>query len=263
LRGGRHGSHQTAIIGTDYKCLIDDGVPAMFARWGQENFFRYMLAEFGLDLLADYSTEVFPCRIPVVNPAWRTLDGECRTLRGKIAVEKGRLADLTLEFRDMEPGRMEKGIEKKSGIAVMVADIKNKLEETRLARKNTPKHIPFDELPAEHKFERLNSTRKLALDTVRMIAYRAETAIAAMAAPELSSPEEARSMVKAMFNTTVNLHPDTARKKLRVVLHPLAETRLNKMAEAMLVHLNEAKFTYPGTELQMVYEMLMPMSPSG
>ncbi|MHB9139822.1 MAG: putative transposase [Victivallaceae bacterium] len=263
LRGGRHGSHQTAIIGTDYKCLIDDGVPAMFARWGQENFFRYMLAEFGLDLLADYSTEVFPCRIPVVNPAWRTLDGECRTLRGKIAVEKGRLADLTLEFRDMEPGRMEKWIEKKSGIAVMVADIKNKLEETRLARKNTPKHIPFDELPAEHKFERLNPTRKLALDTVRMIAYRAETAIAAMAAPELSSPEEARSMVKAMFNTTVNLHPDTARKKLRVVLHPLAETRLNKMAEAMLVHLNEAKFTYPGTELQMVYEMLTPIPSSG
>ena len=53
LRRGRYGNHQTAIVGTDYKCSIDDGVPAMFARWGQENFFRYMLAEFGLDLLPD------------------------------------------------------------------------------------------------------------------------------------------------------------------------------------------------------------------
>ena len=52
------------------------------------------------------------------------------------------------------------------------------------------------------------------------------------------------------------------RKKLRVVLHPLAETRLNKMAEAMLVHLNEAKFIYPGTELQMVYEMLSQYRPA-
>ena len=115
------------------------------------------------------------------------MTGECRTLRGKIAAEKGRLADLTLEFRDMEPGRMENWMENKAGIAAMVADIKNKLEETRLARKNTPKHIPFDELPAEHKFERLNPTRKLALDTVRMIAYCAETAIAA-AVQRLKTP---------------------------------------------------------------------------
>ncbi len=80
-------------------------------------------------------------------------------------------------------------------------------------------------LPAEHQFERLNPTRKLALDTVRMIAYRAKTAIAAMAGTELSSPEEARSMVKVMFNTIVSLHPDTGRKRLRVVLHPLVEHR--------------------------------------
>ncbi len=91
-------------------------------------------------------------------------------------------------------------------------------------------------LPAEHQFERLNPTRKLALDTLRMIVYRAETAIVDMAGNELSSPEEARSMVKAMFNTTVNLHPDTGRKKLLVVMHLLAELRLNKMAEAMLIH---------------------------
>ncbi len=201
-------------------------------------------------------------RIPVVNPALRTLDGECRTLRGKIAVENGRLADLTLEFKDMELGRMEKWIEKESGIAGMIADIKNTLDEIRTTRRKN-RNITFDELPAEQKFERLNPTRKLALDTVRMIAYRAETAISAMAGTELSSPEDARSMVKAMFNTTVNLHPNTGCKKLRVVLHPLAETRLNKMAEAMLVHLNETKFIYPGTELQMVYEMLTPIQSSG
>jgi hypothetical protein len=41
-------------------------------------------------------------------------------------------------------------------------------------------------------------------------------------------------MVKAMFNMTANLHPDTVHKKLRVVLHPLAETRLSKMAKQCL-----------------------------
>jgi len=94
LRRGRHGHHQTAIVGTDYTCSLEQAAPAMFARWGQENFFRYMLAEFGLDLLPDHATEGFPCRIPVLNPQWRSRDSECRTLRGKIAAEKGRLSDL-------------------------------------------------------------------------------------------------------------------------------------------------------------------------
>ena len=263
LRRGRRGSHQTAIVCSDYKCSLKEGVPAMFARWGQENFFRYMLLEFGLDLLADHHTEVFPCRVPVVNPEWRRLDGECKSLRGKINVEKGRLADLTLENEDMEPGRLEAWMESKSAIIESIASIEARLDDARSARRAAQKHIPFDELPQEHKFERLAPTRKLLLDTVRMIAYRAETALAALARPVLSSPEEARSMVKAMFNTAVDLRPDTRRKELRIVLHPLAEPRLSKMAETILVHLNDAEFVYPGTDLRMVYEMLAPALPSG
>jgi hypothetical protein len=263
LRRGRRGNHQTAIVCSDYKCRLDEGVPAMFARWGQENFFRYMLMEFGLDLLADHQTELFPCSIPVVNPGWRKLDGECRSLRGKISAEKGRLADLTLENEDMEPGRLEAWMESKSALFESIDGLETKLEDVRSARRAVQKHIPFDELPSEHKFERLAPTRKLLLDTVRMIAYRAETALAALARPALSNPEEARSMVKALFNTAADMRPDTGRKELRIVLHPLAEPRLNKMAETILVHLNDAEFVYPGTELQMVYEMLAPVKPSG
>jgi hypothetical protein len=263
LRRGRYGNHQTAIVGTDYQCSLEDGAPAMFARWGQENFFRYMLAEFGLDLLADHLTEVFPCRVPVVNPEWRKLDGECRSLRGKIAVAKVRLCDLILEPEDLKPGPMEAWMERKSLSVDEIADIEAKLAGARLSRRETPKHIPFDDLPPQHKFERLAPTRKLVLDTVRMIVYRAETALAALARTSLASPDEARSMVKALFNTSADLRPDVVRQELRVVLHPLAEPRLNRMVETILVHLNETEFTYPGTELRMVYQMLPAAPPGG
>ena len=96
-----------------------------------------------------------------------------------------------------------------------------------------------------------------------MIAYRAETALAALARPELASPEQARSTVKALFNTAADLRPDPQRKELQILLHPLAEPRLNRMAEAVLVALNETQFTYPGTELRMVYQMLTPADPPG
>ncbi len=261
LRRGRHGNHQTAIVGTDFTCSVEKALPDMFARWGQENFFRYMLAEFGLDLLPDHSTEPFPCRIPVLNPDWRRLDSECRTLRGKIAVQKGRLSDLILEERDMQAGRMEAWLERKSAMLDDIADLDSRLDQARLERRQTDKHIPFDKLPAEQQFERLEPTRKLLLDTVRMIAYRAETALAAIARTELSAPETARATVRAMFNTAADLHPDHQRKQLRVVLHPLAEPRLNRMAETVLAALNETEFTYPGTNLRMVYQMLTPAKP--
>jgi hypothetical protein len=34
--------HQTAVLSTDYKSSVARLGPAMFARWSQENFFRYM-----------------------------------------------------------------------------------------------------------------------------------------------------------------------------------------------------------------------------
>lgn len=111
----------------------------------------------------------------------------------------------------------------KSAIVEELADIKAKLDGTRLARRNTRKHIPFDEMPPEHRFERLAPTQKLVMDTVRMIAYRAETALAMLARTELSSPEEARPMVKALLNTGADLHPDAVPKELKIFLHPLAE----------------------------------------
>lgn len=258
---GKRASHQTAIVCADYKCVPEEGAPAMFARWGQEEFFHYQLAEFGLDLLADHATELFPCRVPVVNPAWRKLDSEARALRGQIAVAKVRMADLELKVEDMEPGRMEAWLERKALAAAEVASLQAKLDGVRRERRGQPKHIPFDELPPEHKFERLAPTRKLLLDTIRMVAYRAETALAALARPWLSSPDTARAMVKALFNTAADLHPDAVRQELRVVLHPLAEPRLNQMAESILTVLNDAEFTYPGTELRMVYQMLA--APSG
>ena len=261
LRRGRHGNHQTAITGTDYGCAIDKGVPAMFARWGQENFFRYMIIEFGLDLMPEYSTEVFPCSIPVVNPEWRKLDSECRSLRGKMDRIKGRMSDYVLKMEDLEPGRMEEWMDARSTFLDEFTDIRTKLDATRIQRKNTPSHIPFDKLPQEHRFERLAPTRKLVLDTVRMIAYRAETALAVLARAELSSPDEARSMLKTLFNTSADLRPDTVRGELHVLLHPLAEPRLNRMAEAILINLNETEFIYPGTKLRMIYRMLATAPP--
>src|SRR5207253_4869958 len=58
-------------------------LPILFARWCQENFFRYMREQYGLDRLVEYGTELVPDITEVVNPQWRRLDSQIRSKTGQ------------------------------------------------------------------------------------------------------------------------------------------------------------------------------------
>src|SRR5215469_11670088 len=64
---------QTAFLSTDYRSSGALLAPALFSRWSQENFFRYMRQHDNLDGLIDYGTEGVPETTMVVNPAYRAL----------------------------------------------------------------------------------------------------------------------------------------------------------------------------------------------
>jgi hypothetical protein len=61
--------HQTALLATDDQSALGPAAVAMFARWSQENFFKYARQHYGLDRLVDYGTEPISDPTPVVNPA--------------------------------------------------------------------------------------------------------------------------------------------------------------------------------------------------
>jgi hypothetical protein len=52
------------------------------------------------------------------------------------------------------------------------------LDELRALRKATKRHIPYKELAPEARFDRLSTQSKHFIDIIKMIAYRAETAMA-------------------------------------------------------------------------------------
>jgi hypothetical protein len=70
--------HQTTVLSTDYKSSAARLGPAMFARWSQENFFRYNRQSFNLDGRVDYGADIVPDATMVVNAGYRTLDGQAR-----------------------------------------------------------------------------------------------------------------------------------------------------------------------------------------
>ncbi len=68
IRKLRETGHQTSIISTDYLRNLTKTAAIMFARWSQENFFKYMRENYSIDALVDYSTYNIPESTKVVCP---------------------------------------------------------------------------------------------------------------------------------------------------------------------------------------------------
>ena len=123
-------------------------------------------------------------------------------------------------------------------------------------RKETPHHLEWDELEPEDKFERLAPSRKRLMDTVKLIAYRAETALTRIVREVLSRDDDARSVLRDLFRSEADLSPDTKAGVLKIGVHSMANPRSNRAINHLLCELNAAELTYPGTTLKMVYTLV-------
>ena len=247
------GGHQTSLISTAYGQLALQDAAGLFSRWSQENFFRYMMEHFAIDALNEYRTEAIPgTNRPVVNPAWRELERQFRSLKAKLTQRQARFAALTLHPQ-AEPAEVQKWERQKASLQEQIEQLENELNLLKTRMASTPKHLPWDDLPEEQKFERLAPSRKRLTDTVKMLAYRAETALAAIVREKLSHADEARSLIRDLFRSDADILPHEAAEVLEVRLHTLANPRSNRAIQHLLDHLNAAEFTYPGTNLRLTY----------
>jgi hypothetical protein len=252
--------HQTAILSTDYRAPGAVLAPAMFGRWSQENFFRYMRQSFNLDGLVDYRSDNVPETIMVVNPAYRMLDGEVRKKVGLLNRRIAEFGAVNLEG-EIEPAKVEAYAQKKSDLQEVVTRLKKEVDELKAQRKATPRHIAYKDLPADARFDRLSTQSKHLVDTIKMIAYRAETAMAQIVRQKMSRHDDARSLLRAVFSTDVDLIPDEEAKTLTVRLHPLANTSSDEALKHLCAEITATETQFPGTELRLIYELVSAQSP--
>ena len=170
LRKRTERGHQTAILCTDYR---SEGAPlavAMFARWSQENFFKYAREHFSLDRLVDYRTEVISEPLRVVNPDYRHLDGQVRSATGRLTRRLAKYAAMTLE-ETIEPKHVEPFVQRKAALQEEIEAMQDELDTLKTQRKETPHHITVDELPEEARFRQLSAQSKHFVDTIKMSTY--------------------------------------------------------------------------------------------
>jgi hypothetical protein len=253
IRALSENGHQTAILSTDYRSDLARSAATMFARWNQENFFKYMREHYGLDRLVEHGISPIPETTRLINPAWRALDSQVRRTAAELSRARATFGAHTLGAQENEPEAAARH-EAKKGAALLAHQVKRaQLESLKTQRKASAKHIQIKDLPPEQQVAQLRGGRKHFIDTIKLIAYRAETALVQLARETLRRHDDARSFVRALFATSVNLRPDPARNELRVEIHGQANPIHDATLEAICTELNATEICYPGTTLRLVY----------
>src|SRR5271169_6160557 len=246
---------QTAILSTDYQTSAGRLAPAMFARWSQENFFRYMRQSYSLDSLVDYRTAPVPETTRVVNPAYRALDGKVRKTVASLSRRNAEFGALNLKG-EIETKKVEAFTQRKSGLQEDIEHLRKEAEELKALRKATKRHSTYDELPKEARFDRLSTQSKHFIDTIKMVAYRAETAMAQILRRKMTRHDDARSLLRAVYTTEVDINPDMQAKTLTIRLHPPANNSSDQAVRHLCDELNCTETVFPGTELRLIYELV-------
>ena len=246
--------HQTAILATDYQADLTFIGARMFARWCQENYFKYMREHYSLDKLAGYSVETIADPTQVVNPAYRDLDGQVKSKQGKLNRMLASFGAMHYEGT-LDDEKLGPFLHKKATLQEEIEQQKSVVETLKKARKETLHHIDVNDLPEDQKFKQLSTQSKHLVDTIKMTAYRAETAMANSLRETLSHPDEARTLLRALYQTEADLLPDLEKQTLTIRLHHLANVMSDNVIEKFCSEINATETRFPRTNLRMVFKV--------
>jgi transposase len=250
--------HQTSLISTAYGDEDHQDAGRLFSRWSQENFFQYAMKHYGIDLLSEYGTDGFPApKREVVNPARRELDTRRRSLASRLTRKRAEYAAQTMH-PEADPKKISDWQQRQAELVEVIEHLEHELSEVKQRQSETPSHLSWEALPTEAQFQQLAPSRKRLLDTVKMIAYRAETAMVGIVRETLSRADDGRALIQDLFRQDADFLLDEKKECLEVRVHPFANPRWNRAISHLLEHLNAAEMTCPGTKLKLVYSLIAP-----
>ena len=240
---------QMPLVATDFRLPLPAAAGALFSRWAQENFFKYMREEFNLDALPVHGLAELDPEAEIVNPDWRELDRAIRRRHARLGPRRNKIARLL-------KGRPSKAAE--AGAARLRAEcdeLEAEAEELKRRRRETPKHVRAADLDEAQRLDALPAGEKLLLDVVRMIAYRAETRMMAAVAGMQGVKQRPRRTLAELFQSAADIIPDPAAKILRVRILGTASNAGDKALEKLLEEVNRTGTVFPGTDLRLVCEL--------
>ena len=244
--------HQTSIVTNNTVTDTQTVAGKMFGRWSQENFFRYLTIDYDFDKMIEFGTEEISPDKEVVNPEYRKLTHRIKKEREKLQRIKARLFELAEQA-------MEETLEETPSLSLKQTDALEKaglyqheVDKLIRERKTKPPRIKLAQMGSDRRYNKLKPESKMLMNIIKMICYRAETAVANLIDDNFMN--EKRMLVKQIINTSADLLPDQKNKTLTVRLHSLSAPRFNAQAAKLAELLNQTETIFPGTDLRIIYQ---------
>jgi hypothetical protein len=255
--------HQTSIITTNFSLSVELVGVYMFARWNQENYFKYATKSFGIDCLISNQKNSIPDTYTIPNPDYIALNQEHKSISGKLAKMKGKLADKVMEIDQEEHGekKMKRYLHQKAEILQSVELYRNELEAIKLKKKEIPKRIRIKETESGKGILTVVNDRKMLMTTIKNIGYRAESALANQIKPLMKNPDEARNLIQSIYQSNADLIVDKQNKRLCVCLHHSNFAHVDKIIQELFDLLNETQTVFPGSDLTLFYILVSDKIP--
>jgi transposase len=240
--------HQTAILTTRQDLPGEVIADRMFARWRQENFFKYMQAELNIDHLSTYAIEPADPQRLVPNPERGKLE---KSLKAKKA-QLGRA-----HVRHAAQQRDGASAAKQAKEAQTIERLERECDRLGARIKTLAKRVPLHTVLEADKIVQHETERKTITQLIKVVAYRSESCLASIVEPFFARhDDEARAFLKAVFRLPGDIIPNHERHELRVRLYGLANNRSQQALVALCECLNTQQAIYPGTDLRLVFEAI-------
>jgi hypothetical protein len=246
--------HQTSIITTNFSLSIEKIGVYMFARWCQENYFKYATQSFGIDCLISNKKNSIPDRYTIPNPDYQSLNQEHKSLSAKLAKQKQKLADKVMEIEgELGEKKMNKFMSQKAEILQSVEIYQDEIEGIKQKKKEIPKRIDVKETEPGKGILTVINDQKQLLTTIKIIGHRAESALAGVIRPLMKNPDQAKNLIRSIYQSTADLKVDKQNNRLLVCLHHSNFASVDNIIRELFNLLNKTKITFPGSNLTLFY----------
>jgi len=246
---------QSSILSTHRGLDLVKIAAWMPARWSQENFLRYMREHFGLDRLIQYGTQPLPETTEVVNPARRALEAQIRRERAKLQRLQAQFGAHGLPAQPT-PAQREQFEHQGGQLREAIQAQTTAVDALKQKRASTPARVQLKQLPEAERFRQLQPESKHFIDTIKLIAYRAESALAGEVREHLGREDDARALLRRVFLTPANLRPDYAQGTLTVQVHRLGSPLQDAAVTQLCEELTATQTTFPTTSLRLIYRQV-------
>jgi hypothetical protein len=239
--GGGRGRIRRIVVrvadGRQVSFLASSKLPAerlveiMWHRWRQENGFKHGVERWGINQLDGRRVEPYPPGTIIPNPARRKLERALRIARAAEGDARRALA------------RLPAGDERRDEIERELAESLQWQRHFEDIRPLIPTHAPVEETELAGKLVRHTGQLKTIVDTIRVVCANAESELAAVVAPHMSRPREAKKLIANLFAAPGKVAvTDNA---IHVRLAPAANRSELDAIQHLLDHLNQRCLILP------------------